>query len=243
MPTTATTIYSASKLQPLYRPEDAHEIVVKLSNGTYAKGTILAELASTPGTFQAYVFALLAAGVAAVPSEGAAGALGAGDYTVSYTYVVGTTESAGSIPATATLGASKRLNIASVAIPSGVDSLNWYISDAANSKVLRYISNQVTAGAQVLNALPDMGAKMVPTTGTARAVSGTAKAKAILPYACVVTAGAITGIQEWADPTNIPVYVSGWFSCADLTGLDAYAVSDFGGHLINGTLASGCLHF
>lgn len=238
---TLTNTYTNLKLQPKYRAEDAHEIVVKLSDGTYAKGTILAESA-TPGTFGAYAYAEAAApSVAPVPSEGAAGALAAGDYYVTYTLTKNGLETVGAVPVAVTLGASKRLNIASVAIPAGYDGINWYISDDENSLVLRYISRQTTAGAQVLNALPATNAKMVPTTSTVRGTLG--QAKAILPYACVVSSGAITGIREWSDLTNIPVYVSGWFDTADLTGLDDAAMNDLNASLISGSLTSGVIRF
>lgn len=61
--------------------------------------------------------------------------------------------------------------------------------------------------------------------------SGTATG--ILQYACVTDgSGNITGIDEWGGSRKeAPVYTCGVFKTADLTGLDAGAVTDLGGHL------------
>lgn len=55
MPTTATTTYSADKLDPIYDPELAKLIHVKLqASTTFAKGTVLGEVTATPGTYAPY---------------------------------------------------------------------------------------------------------------------------------------------------------------------------------------------
>lgn len=58
MPTTATNTYSTDRLVPVYSPEEAKRIEVKLpASIAYAKGTILGEVTATPGTFKAYATA------------------------------------------------------------------------------------------------------------------------------------------------------------------------------------------
>lgn len=54
MPTAATTTFTEAGLQPVYNAEDAKQHNVKLSDATYAAGTVLGELTATPGTFAAY---------------------------------------------------------------------------------------------------------------------------------------------------------------------------------------------
>ena len=243
MPTTAAYTYSMNGLVPLFHPEDAIELAVKLANGTYAKGTVLAEVAATPGTFTAYDGTPLAAPAAApVPTEGAAGALGAGDYYVAYSYVVGTKETAPSAAVAATLGASKKLHVAAVTKPTGVDSINWYMSDAANSLQLRYISNNAGI-AQDINALPAVDAAEPLAVGTARAVDGSGVARGILRYACTVAASIITLVDEFVNPTSVPMFMGGYFATADLTGLDATAIEDMGGQLVQGTVSAGIFKF
>lgn len=71
----------------------------------------------------------------------------------------------------------------------------------------------------------------------------------ILQYACITDAsgnvsfgsGITAGSTEWGQTAkSAPAFRSGYFSCADLTGLDAYAVSVLG-RIVQGTIAAG--HF
>ena len=56
MPTTSAVDYTSARLVPLFNPEDARRITVKLPVSiTYAKGTILGEVTATPGTYKAYL--------------------------------------------------------------------------------------------------------------------------------------------------------------------------------------------
>lgn len=54
MPTAATTTFTEDCIDPVYPDVPAPMQNVKLSDGTYAKGTVLGELTATPGTFAAY---------------------------------------------------------------------------------------------------------------------------------------------------------------------------------------------
>jgi len=54
MPASAANTFT-TPLQPMYEPEEAYQIHVKLPNsGTVAKGTILGEITASPGNFKAY---------------------------------------------------------------------------------------------------------------------------------------------------------------------------------------------
>lgn len=54
MPTAATHTFTEDCLDPVYADVPAPMQNVALSDGTYAKGTVLGELTATPGTFAAY---------------------------------------------------------------------------------------------------------------------------------------------------------------------------------------------
>jgi hypothetical protein len=78
-------------------------------------------------------------------------------------------------------------------------------------------------------------------------VDGTQNPTHIIQYACITDAsGNVTfgssvtaGAGEWAQTQKgAPAYASGEFSCADLVGLDAGAVTKMG-RLIQGTVSSG----
>jgi hypothetical protein len=55
MPATFQNQWSGKKIEPLYRPDQADLISVKLAASTnFPRGTILAEVTATPGTFGVY---------------------------------------------------------------------------------------------------------------------------------------------------------------------------------------------
>jgi hypothetical protein len=75
---------------------------------------------------------------------------------------------------------------------------------------------------------------------------GSQVAKAILQYACatdgsgnITLGGAATGGPWGETRLTAPAYFAGIFRCADLTGLDANAVTNLSGHLINGSITTG----
>lgn len=76
-------------------------------------------------------------------------------------------------------------------------------------------------------------------------VDGSQVARVILQYACVTDASNnITWVGEWGQTTKaIPAYYAGVFSTADLTGLDAGAVTNLGGALVEGTVSAGIVRF
>lgn len=246
MPTAATTTYSpqTKRLVPFYRAEEAMRIHVGLADGTYAQGTVLAESA-TPGVYGAYTNALRAAPtVAPTLTTPTGGALAAGDYVVGYTYVdaaggettLGTT-------ATTTAALNDVVHAAALTpLPAGVVSLNWYMSIAAGSLVLGFVSNN--DGSALDLALPAAGAKQPPAVGSAQAASGLGVAKGLLEFAVVAASGVITAADETGITTkSTPMFTpgGGHFKTSELTGLDAAAVADLSGSIYAGTLADGYL--
>lgn len=71
--------------------------------------------------------------------------------------------------------------------------------------------------------------------------------KCILKYACVTDGSGnitLTGTAEFGQTSkSAPAYFDGAFKTAELTGLDANAVTVLGGHLVSGTVSSGVLVF
>jgi len=58
MPTVVQSYWSATRLQPLYRPGQTQQISVKLpASVTYPAGQVLGEVTATPGVYKAYLAA------------------------------------------------------------------------------------------------------------------------------------------------------------------------------------------
>ncbi len=101
------------------------------------------------------VAAVDAPDTAPVPTEGSAGALGAGVYKVAAAFVDddGNVTSA-TDPVSVTIAASKKVHIADFEqpLPDGVASINWYFSTAAGSSTLKLVANNSGAAFDI-NAL------------------------------------------------------------------------------------------
>lgn len=88
--------------------------------------------------------------------------------------------------------------------------------------------------------------EVTATPGTYKAYAnansdGSETARLILPYACTVDSGGnISLANEYGAPrTNAPALLGGLYKTSDLVGLDAAALTDLGGRLIQGTIANG----
>lgn len=244
MPTTAAITYDPSlRLDPFRNANDAREIAVNLADGSYSKGQVLGEVAATPGTYKACVTTPLAA-----PASGptlttpTGGSKAAGDYNVAYSYVTADGETAPSPVAVTTALLNDHVTVATVALPTGVLSINWYMSIEVNSTQLALALNNDGSGANL--AMPVAGAKAPLVAGTARAVDGSGVAKGILRYSCTAASGLITvANDQGATQRGVPMFVEGAFKTADLTGLTAAALADLQGKLESGTLADGVMSF
>jgi hypothetical protein len=96
--------------------------------------------------------------------------------------------------------------------------------------------------------------ELTATPGTFKAYAsgnadGSQNPKAILEYPCAtdasgnITVGSAAGAQSYTVTSkSCPVFFRGTFSCAELTGLDATAITNSGGwRLLNGSVTSGVL--
>lgn len=240
MPASAAyTFDPATRLDPVFDPDAAREIHVNLADGTYLKGKVLAESPSVPGTFLAYDGTLRAAPtVAPTLTTPTGGALAAGDYVVGYTYLdAAGRETALGTTATTTAALNDVVHAAALTpLPAGVASVNWYMSVAAGSLVLGFVSNN--NGAALDLALPASGAKQPPASPTFRT---TGKAKLVLRYACVAASGAITVSSEVPGATvpSVPAFRCGAFRTEELAGLDDAALRDLNATVVLGDLTTG----
>ena len=99
-----------------------------------------------------------------------AGVLAAGTYKVAFSYVDADGETLISPSTSITIVASKQIDVTAVTpLPSGVDSVNWYMSVAAGSNTLKRVANN-SGAAFSINSLPLAGAAS-PLTSVAEAGS------------------------------------------------------------------------
>ena len=92
--------------------------------------------------------------------------------------------------------------------------------------------------------------ELTSTPGTFKAYAsgnsdGSQVPKCILAYSATTDgSGDITSIGgEWGNTfKSVPAFTVGTFSTADLTGLDANAVTVLAGHLESGTISAGVIH-
>lgn len=247
MPTTPVHTWTGAELLPVYPEPEADTLAVRLEvSTTYPAGQLLAEKTASPGTYLKYDSTLIAnpAGAPTV-GDGGAGALAAGTYKVGYSWVNANGETLMSPVGSVTLGASKQIAITAVTpLPTGVASVNWYMSVAPDSLVMAYVANNNGAGFN-LNALPAAGAKAPPTASTAYLkTDGAATPKLLLRRACVTdAAGNITqtaaGGELGESALTTPAFYKGPFRTADLTGLDQRALDVLRARFLSGNLAAG----
>lgn len=243
------TTFSSAMLQPAIWPEQARTLAAKIAaSQTIAHGTVLAELSASPGAFTAYDGTKVAnpgAGPTLAESVGA-GALGAGTYGVAFSYVNANGESLISPVASVTIGANKKIDVTAITpLPAGVASVNWYLT-AAGGTILQKIANN-NGAAFSINALPSAGAVLPPLTSTIiKATDGSGVAKAIAQYDIATDSdgkiffGTSASSEFGESHLTAPVFYSGYFNCADLTGLDAAAVASLGA-LVQGDISTGIL--
>lgn len=243
MPTSAADTYAPStyRLEPHYRADLATMQHVKLANGTYARGAVLGET-TTAGTFDHVADTVIAAPTAAPQlTTPTGGSLAAGDYIVGYTYVdADGNETALSPTTSATAASADVVHVAAVTpLPTGVSSVNWYMSRAEDDPNLAFVLNNDGSAAD-LDEAPDADAADPPSSNQ------TGRAKAILKDACTVSGGVITLADDsTVTRTSAPVYVGGGaiFRTDQMSGLTAAAVEQLGARLISGTVADGLLRF
>lgn len=208
--------------------------------GTFAAGTALT--VGVYGPQQIYIknTTLLANPVAApVPTAATAtvanaSALGAGVYTVGYTFTTPAGETQLSPTATVTLTAGQQINVASIALPTGANGIKFYVSIAAGNTTVGFSGVQLSAAAAttIANlgssaAAPSSNTAGIASTGTATSftvtyapVAGGANATATqaLSGALAANATLAIGTTQGVSVSNIVVNSGG-------VNLDSFAVA------------------
>jgi len=117
-------------------------------------------------------------GAPTLAQSAGAGTLAAGTYKVAYSYVdTATGQTVTSPLGTVTITASKQIDVTAVTpLPAGVESVNWFMSIAAGSTVLKFIANN-NGAAFSINALPS-GSAASPLTSVA-SVGGVATSRRV----------------------------------------------------------------
>jgi hypothetical protein len=117
------------------------------------------------------LYPLPAAGILANPTtapalSSASGALNAGAYLVSYAYVNANGKTKAGPMALIALADDEKINVAAITpLPTGVVSVDWFVSELPDSTLQRFIANN-SGGSFSINALPDEDALLVPTRNT-----------------------------------------------------------------------------
>lgn len=239
MPTTSLFGFGGAKLEPLKNPEDARLEHVNLAQGTYAKGTLLGEMA----------------GRSSIQTLTITGTPTSGDFTLTFG---ADTTAAIAFSATATAVAAALNLLASVIAAGGVDATGGPLP--GTGVVIRFRNSGARTA---ITSTDNLGGGSAPATHITQTQTGTAgtagryKAYAsgntdgsenpthILQYACIVdssqnisigdTAGGEWGILN----KSAPAYRCGYFACEDLVGLDATAVTRMNARLEAGDTTTG----
>lgn len=130
--------FKGDKLSPYIRPNDARTqaCVMLAAVATFKKGDRLAQITTADATLGKWTKANLTkitapSGAPTLGATGADGTLAAGVYALAYTYVNANGETTISPVGTVTVGATNHITVAALTpLPTGVTSVNLYITDA-----------------------------------------------------------------------------------------------------------------
>src|SRR3954452_4670129 len=108
---------AVGRLDPAIAPDNAATVDVALADGTYARGTVLGEVAASPGTYAPYSRAVVAAPSAPTLSDGGgSGTFGVGTWHGKVTFTNANGETTPSADATVVLTASHKLHFAAITL-------------------------------------------------------------------------------------------------------------------------------
>lgn len=234
----AVRTYTGGGLQPIMYPERARTESVKLSPGTYAKGTCVGQVSTL--TAAADVQTITFTGT---PTGGTFRLSFNGEATSAIAYSV--TDATLQANILAALIALTGIGTGNVTVSSGTSGTVVTVTFAGSlvnrwQPLLVLYSNSLTGGTAptftVAHTTPGraLGGEWRAYDDTAS--DGTNVMKGVLQYAVVVdTFGFHTvGGGEWNGGRELsaPIYISGYFRCTDLTGLDAAGVTDCGRFIV-----------
>lgn len=219
------TFAGTLKLIPLYNSEEARCVPVNLApSGTYAAGLVLGQITGAANDVQTITppgsgtYTLSGVNpITGVPFTTAALAFGANDAAIQAALV-------------AVLGAGPTVASAAVTFAGAFASRPVALMTASAGSVAHTTVGR-TAGTFKAYATGNSDGSEVP--------------RGILEHSCTTDAqgAVITSSLTGQGKPFASMFISGSFDCADLTGLDAGAVTKLGGHLAYGTVTAGCYTF
>lgn len=241
MPIQPVTIQSGQHLEPYYYPELARTIAVNLAPGTYAQGQALGRFTqaatnevqtlTATGTVSGGTYSLTIDGVTVGP--------------FAHNASVATIQAA----INAAFGAGQ-IAVGGGAFPGTPLTFTFTGVYAGTNVPTIAVTSAVTGGGSIAMAQTTAGA---PGPGKYGAYAdansdGTGVFVGLLKYACTVLQDGTVQIGErpYAGASAMltaPIYVAGYFHSSDVTGLDAAALADVGGHFIEGGLSGGVFVF
>ncbi len=244
MATTANATFTGLKLEPAFRADLATEISVQFPRSTtIARGTLLGEYT---GAAANEVQTLTTSGT---PTGGTFTLTFDGQTTSALAYNATAAAVQAALEALSNIGSGNVL-CAGGALPTGItitfrnDLGNLNVPAITSTDSLTGGTSPATAIAQTTAGSGGPGTFGVYSNGGS---GGLETAKAIASYDIItdgygrVTFGNEVAAGQFAvKHRNAPVFISGFFKCEDLTGLDSNAVTDLG-RLVRGTTTSGIL--
>lgn len=213
-----------AKITPMYDSEDARVLPINLPPSvTYPAGQLLIQATASVNDVQTIT------------------APGSGTYTITFTNPLtgrsGTTTALAFGANDATVLAALQLVV--TATGGGTVAVSSLAVTFSGLLAARPIPPMTVSAGSVAHTTTGT------TAGTATAYAGSGAPIGILEYACTTdSAGNITQSNfPFSSQPSTGMFVSGTFSCADITTLDANAVTKMGGLLLSGTVTSGIFRF
>jgi hypothetical protein len=245
---TAVQTWNRNRLVPLYNSEDARIAPINLPpNKTYVAGTVMGQIASSANDIQTVT-------VTGTPTGGTFTLTGTNPFTgATFTTAAIAYNAAASAVASAV---STALGISGATVTGGGGALPGTavtltftgVLAARPVPILALGTNSLTGGTTPTAAVAHTTIGRSAKTFDAYAdTTATDPARVVLEYDVTTDAA---GNVQYNDAAGVSggqafatAYYCGAFHTGDLTGLDAGAVVDMGGHLVAGTVTSGTLVF
>lgn len=240
MPTAPTKTYTGQGLQPAIYPDKARTDVAKLKPGTYAAGTVLGQKTGLSAVNEVQTLTFTGS-----PTGGTFRLTFNGVETGNITYSGTAATLAANVAAALQSLEQVGANGLTVAANSGAPQIT-FAGDLAgqDQPPITFTTNALTGGtsptASVAETTPGQAAGGQWGAYDDAASDGLQIAKAVLQYRTVVLpngkhycGGGGTGNAT----LSAPIFIEGYFRTADLTGLDAAAVTDLG-RIVEGAVGS-----
>jgi len=247
MPTSAFRTWSCDKLAPLMYPDQARTVPVKLAASlSLVAGTLLAEKIGT-NELQKIV-------ITGGPTGGSFTITFGGQTTAAIAYNAPAQDVEAALEELSTVG-DGNVKCSGGQLPAGIIYIEFTGELGGANQAQVTTTDSLTGGSTPATAVSTVRAGAAGTAGTYAAYDPDATGGLQVPVGILVydvqtdASGNITysgtasqdGGEHGEEVTDTPMYISGYFSCADLTGLDTEAVAALG-RLTSGTVADGVLH-